>query len=121
MTATGLSSTAKEYRARLGEQPDDQIDAWAAELMRDVSIRRGVRRVLDDFTSATGLDERAVEHLYARGGGPPAAVGRTDDGALMVPAISLHYLVKGARSALPDARERLIGYLVDNFHEIVYL
>jgi hypothetical protein len=40
---------------------------------------------------------------------------------MMVPAISLHFLVRGARSALPDARERLIRYLTDNFHEIVYL
>jgi hypothetical protein len=39
----------------------------------------------------------------------------------MLPAISLHHLVAGARSVLPDARERLIGYLADSFHEIVYL
>ena len=45
MEATGLSTTKKEYRARLAEQSDDQIDAWAAETMRDVAIRRGVIRV----------------------------------------------------------------------------
>lgn len=121
MTATGLSATPEEYRARLAEQPDAQIDAWAAELMRDMSIRRGVRRVLSAFERATALDDRALEALYARGGGPPAAIGRTEAGELMVPAISLHYLVTGARSALPDARERLIGFLTDSFHEIVYL
>ena len=42
MGATGLSGDATEYRARLVGQTDAQIDSWAAELMRDVAIRRGV-------------------------------------------------------------------------------
>lgn len=121
MTATGLSATPDEYLERLSEQPDERIDAWAAELMRDMSIRRGVRRVLADFASATDLNEKELMALYAAGGGPPASVGRTDAGELMVPAIALHYLVSGSRARLPDARQRLIGYLVDSFHEIVYL
>jgi hypothetical protein len=119
--ATGLSATPDEYRRRLDREPDERIDAWVAELMRDMSIRRGVRRVLGDFRNATGLDERGLERVYAAGGGPPAAVGRTEAGEMMVPAISLHYLVRGSRSLLPDARRRLIGYLTDSFHEIVYL
>lgn len=121
MTATGLSATPEEYLQRLSEQPDERIDAWAAELMRDVSIRRGVRRVLADFASAADLAEKDLVALYAAGGGPPASVGRTEGGELMVPAIALHYLVSGARARLPSARERLIGYLVASFHEIVYL
>ena len=121
MTATGLSATPEEYLERLSDQPDERIDAWAAELMRDMSIRRGVRRVLADFRAAAGVDEGGIERLYAAGGGPPAAVGRTESGELMVPAISLHYLVAGSRSLLPDARQRLVRYLVDSFHEIVYL
>ena len=44
VAATGLSADPKEYRARLAEQADEQIDAWAAELMRDVVIRRGDRQ-----------------------------------------------------------------------------
>ena len=36
MGATGLAVNQVEYRARLGEQPDEQIDAWAAEAMRDI-------------------------------------------------------------------------------------
>jgi hypothetical protein len=121
MTATGLSATPEEYLERLSDQPDDRIDAWVAELMRDTSIRRGVRRVLSDFADAAGVAEPALVSLYAAGGGPPAAVGRTADGELMVPAISLHYLVTGARAQLPDARQKLIRYLVDSFHEIVFL
>lgn len=121
MTATGLSADPKEYRQRLDDQSDEQIDAWVAELMRDMSIRRGVLTVLAGFRVATGLDDTGLERVYAAGGGPPAAVGRTQAGELMLPAISLHYLVSGVRSQLPDARDRLIRYLVDSFHEIVFI
>jgi hypothetical protein len=119
--ATGLSADPAEYRRRLDQQPDEQIDRWAAELMRDMSIRRGVLSVLDHLRRASALDDRQLERLYARGGGPPATLGRTDDGKLMVPAISLHFLVSGIRLETPDGRERLIRYLVDNFHEIAYI
>ncbi len=121
MTATGLSSTPQEYRQRLNEQSDEQIDAWTAELMRDISIRVGVREVLHGFRGAMGVDENGLKRLYTSGGGPIAAVGKTDAGELMVPAISLYYFVSGARSQMPDARARLISYLVDSFHEIVYI
>jgi hypothetical protein len=121
LTATGLSATPQEYRQRLTDQTDAQIDAWVAELMRDMSIRRGVRDVLTSFKRATGTDDAGLTRLYASGGGPVAAVGRTGTGELMVPAISLYYFVAGARSLLPDARDRLIAYLVDSFHEIVYI
>ena len=121
MAATGLSSDPAEYRARLTEQTDQQIDAWAAELMRDVAIRRGVIRVVADFRRTAGLDERAFERVFASGGGPPAVVGRDASGRLMVPAITLHALVPGIRSQVADARDRLIAYLVANFGEIVYV
>ena len=121
MTATGLSATPEEYRQRLDEQPDEAIDAWVAELMRDVAIRRGVRQVLADFRRAAGADDDLIQRLYARGGGPPAIVGRSAAGELMVPAISLHYLVTGARAHFPDARKRLTTYIADNFHEIVFI
>lgn len=121
MTATGLSADPKEYRKRLDEQPDERIDSWAAELMRDVSISRGVIRVLADFRKATGADDPMVERIFAAGGGPPAALGRTANGELMMPAITLRYLVTGIRLLMPDARERLTTYLVENFNEIVYI
>lgn len=121
MATTGLSASPTEYRERLAEQSDDQIDAWAAELMRDVAIRRGVVQVIEDFRRAAGLDERGFERVFASGGGPPAVVGRDREGRLMVPAITLFALVPGIRSQVADGRARLIAYLVANFAELVYV
>ncbi len=121
MAATGLSADPKEYRARLADQSDAQIDAWAAELMRDVAIRRGVIRVVDDFRRASRLDERGFERVFASGGGPPAMIGRDAAGRMMVPAITLFALVPGMRAQVPDARDRLIEYLLENFDELVYV
>jgi hypothetical protein len=117
----GLSADPTEYRARLGEQSDEQIDAWAAELMRDVAIRRGVLKVVADFRAAARLSEPEFERVFAAGGGPPAAIGRDGDGRLMVPAITLYALVAGIRSQVANGRDRLIDYLVLNFDELVYV
>jgi hypothetical protein len=121
LEATGLASNPDEYRRRLDAQPDEQIDAWAAELLRDMSIRRGVLRLLSDFMKAAHLGEPELERVYAAGGGPPASLGRTERGEIMVPAIALHALVAGLRRETPDARARLTDYLVMNFGEIVYV
>ena len=121
MASTGLSADPIEYRKRLADQSDDQIDAWAAELMRDVVIRRGIIKVVEDFRRATRLDESGFERVFASGGGPPAAVGRDRDGRLVVPTITLFALVPGIRSQVADGRDRLIEYLVANFGELVYV
>ncbi len=121
MAATGLSADPTEYRARLAGQDDDQIDAWTAELMRDVVIRRGIVKVVDDFRRATKLDEHGFERVFASGGGPPAVIGHDPSGRLVVPATTLFALVPGIRAQLPDGRERLIEYLAENFDEIVYV
>jgi hypothetical protein len=39
----------------------------------------------------------------------------------MVPAISLRFLVPGLRTRSPKARDQIIAYLVDGFHEVVYI
>ncbi len=121
VSATGLAGDATEYRARLGEQPDQQIDSWAKELMRDLSIRIGVRRVIRDFLKAARLDPAGFERVFAAGGGAPATLGRTTAGDVMVPAIELWCLVDGIRREAPDARDRLIEYLVENFHEMTFV
>lgn len=121
MGATGLSADRTEYRARLAEQTDVQIDIWAAEMMRDVSVRRGVVRVVEDFRAATQLSEPEFERVFAYGGGPPATIGRDSEGRLMVPAVALWALVPGIRALVADARDRLIEYLVVSFDELVYV
>ncbi|MEO5884010.1 MAG: hypothetical protein ABIQ58_00630 [Candidatus Limnocylindrales bacterium] len=121
MAATGLSADPSEYRGRLVEQTDEQIDQWAAELMRDVAKRRGIVRVVEDFRRAAGLGEREFERVFASGGGAPAVVGRDAEGHLIVPTITLHNLVPGIRQTATDGRQRLIDYLVENFDELVYV
>lgn len=121
MAATGLSADPKEYRSRLAEQSDEQIDAWAAELMRDVAKRRGVIRVLTDLRKAAKLSERDIERAFASGNGPTAIVGRDAQGRQMIPAIALYALVPGIRAQATDGRRRLINYLVENFDELVYV
>ncbi len=121
MAATALSADPKEYRARLATQTDERIDGWVAELMRDVVIRRGIVKVVEDIRRAARLDERGFERVFASGGGPPAVIGRDARGRLVVPTITLFALVPGIRAEVPDARDRLVEYLVENFDEIVYV
>ena len=121
MGATGLSADRDQYRARLADQSDAQIDTWAAEMMRDTAIRRGVVRVVEDFRRATRLTEQEFERVFASGDGPPATIGRDVTGRLMVPAVALWTLVPGIRAQVPDGRDRLIEYLVGSFDELVYV
>jgi hypothetical protein len=119
--ATGLAANPTEYRERLREQTDEQLDAWVAELMRDVAVRRGVVKVVADVQKTAHLDERTFRRVFARGGGAPQVVGKDAQGHIMVPAIALHFLVPGLRAEVPEARERLIAFLVAGFDEIVYV
>jgi hypothetical protein len=121
MGATGLSADPQEYRARLADQPDDQIDRWVAELLRDVAKRRGVVKVLREFRTAAGLSEAEFERVFASGGGAPATLGRDGQGNVLVPAVTLWALPLGLRAGIPDARSRLVDYLVANFEELVYV
>jgi hypothetical protein len=121
MSGTGLSANPKEYRARLAEQRDDQIDTWVSELMRDVVKRRGIVKVVDDFRSAARLTESEFERAFAFGGGAPRTLGRDVKGRMIVPTISLWALVPGVRALVKDSRARLIEYLVANFDELVYV
>lgn len=121
MGATGLSANPTEYRERLLTQTDEQLDAWTAEFLRDVARRRGVAKVVSDFRKTARLDEAGLRRVFARGGGAPQTVGSDAAGHLMVPTISLHFLVPGLRAEVADARERLVAYLVAGFDEIVYV
>jgi hypothetical protein len=118
---SGLASTPTEYRERLRQQTDQQLDAWVAELLRDVAKRRGLASVIVEFRKTAHLDDKGFRRVFARGGGAPQTVGIDAAGHLMVPTISLHFLVPGLRAEVPDARDRLIAYLVGSFDEIVYV
>jgi hypothetical protein len=121
VASTGLSADPKEYRTRLAEQSDEQIDAWASELMRDVAKRRGVIRVLADLRKSADLSEADIERVFASGNGPMASLGRDAQGRQMIPAVALYALVPGVRAETPNGRDRLIEYLVENFDELVYV
>jgi hypothetical protein len=121
VTSAGLSGSPAEYRERLNQQQDGQLDAWASELLRDAAKRRGVIPVIAEIQKVARLDETALRRAFARGGGAPATIGKDREGRLVVPAISLHFLVAGMRADLPDARSRIIDYLVAGFREIVYV
>lgn len=121
MGATGLAANPTEYRERLREQEDGQLDAWAAELMRDIARRRGVLRVLADFKKAAHVDDQALERIYAAGGGAPATFGRDANGQPLVPAVMLWALVPGIRREAVDGRDRIVEYLVENFEDLVYV
>jgi hypothetical protein len=121
MSGTGLSANPREYRSRLADQPDAQIDAWVSELMRDVVKRRGIVKVVNDFRAAAKLSEAEFERVFAFGGGAPRTLGRDAGGHLVVPTVSLWTLVPGMRALVPDSRGRLIEYLVSNFNELVYV
>jgi hypothetical protein len=121
VSSEGLSEDPAEYRRRLGEQPDEQLDTWMIELMRDLSIRRGVLIVLADFREATGLDDDGIERTFTAGGGAPATIGHTADGQLMLPAISLRYLVPGLRATSDSARAQVTDFLVNGWEEVVYV
>jgi hypothetical protein len=121
VAATGLSGNPTEYRERLNQQEDGQLDAWASELLRDAARRRGMIAVLAELQKVARLDEAALRRVFARGGGAPATIGKDADGHLLVPTISLHCIVSGMRADLPDARARIVDYLVAGFREIVYI
>lgn len=121
MGGSALSADPEEYRARLADQPDAQVDIWAAELMRDVAKRRGVVRVVEAFRRAARLTEAEFEHVFTSGGGAPATLGRDASGNLIIPTISLFALVAGLRARTTDGRARLTDFLVANFDELVYV
>ncbi len=121
MAETGLSADPAEYQSRLDEQTNEQIDTWAAELLRDVAKRRGIVRVMDDLRRSARLSDADIERAFASGDGPPAVIGRDAHGHVIIPAVALHALVPGIRAVATDGRDRLIAYLAANFDELVYV
>ena len=111
---------AKPYREMVVAQSDEQIDTWAADLFMDFAKRRGVGTAIAAFRRAAGLDERGFQRVFLVGGGPDHVVGIDTAGELAAPIFELPKAVDGLRRTDPDARAKLIEFLVDHREVMSY-
>lgn len=108
------------YREMVEQQEDAQIDRWAADLFIDFAKRLGVGNAIAAFSSAAGLDARGFQRAFLVGGGPDHVVGIDTAGALAAPIFELPKAIAGLRYTDPDARARLIDFLVDHREVMSY-
>jgi hypothetical protein len=111
---------AKGYRGMAEEQSEEQIDRWAADLFIDFAKRRGVGTAVAAFCRAAHLDERGFQRAFLVGGGPDHVIGIDTGGALSAPIFELPKAIVGLRRIDPQARERLIDFLVDHREVMSY-
>ena len=110
----------KGYREMAEAQPDQQIDNWAADLFIDFAKRKGVGTAIAAFCRAARIDERGFQRAFLVGGGPDHVVGIDTGGALAAPIFELPKAIAGLRRIDPQARERLIDFLVDHREVMSY-
>jgi hypothetical protein len=108
------------YREMVSAQSDDQIDTWAGDLFIDFAKRLGVGTAVAAFSKAGGLDARGFQRVFLVGGGPDHVVGIDTAGALAAPIFELPKAVAGLRRVDPDARAKLIDFLVDHREVMSY-
>lgn len=111
---------AKPYRAMVVAQSDEQIDTWSADLFMDFAKRRGVGTAVAAFSRAARLDARGFQRVFLIGGGPDHVVGIDTAGELAAPIFELPKAVAGLRRTDPDARAKLIDFLVDHREVMSY-
>lgn len=111
---------ATSYREMVEAQADDQVDRWAADLFMDFAKRRGVGTAIAAFCRAAGLDERGFQRAFLVGGGPDHVVGIDTAGALAAPIFELPRAITGLRRIDPQARRRLVDFLVDHREVMSY-
>lgn len=109
-----------DYRPMVEAQSDQQIDTWAADLFIDFAKRKGVGTAIAAFCSVAGLDARSFQRAFLVGGGPDHVVGIDTAGALAAPIFELPRAVAGLRRIDPDARRKLIDFLVDQREVMSY-
>ncbi|MEO6578291.1 MAG: hypothetical protein ABIO99_05260 [Candidatus Limnocylindria bacterium] len=102
------------YREMVVAQDDAQVDTWAADLFIDFAKRIGVGTAIAAFCSATGLDARGFQRAFLVGGGPDHVVGIDTAGALAAPIFELPKAIAGVRRIDPDARQKLVDFLVEH-------
>ena len=100
------------YRAMVEAQGDQQIDTWAADLFIDFAKRMGVGTAIAAFCDVAGLDAKGFQRAFLVGGGPDHVVGIDTAGALAAPIFELPRAVAGLRRIDPDARRKLVAFLV---------
>jgi hypothetical protein len=110
----------KGYREMVAAQDDSQVDTWSADLFIDFAKRMGVGTAIEAFCRAAGLDARAFQRTFLVGGGPDHVVGIDTAGALAAPIFELPKAIAGLRRIDPDARAKLIDFLVEQREVMSY-
>ena len=110
----------KGYREMVVAQDDGQVDTWAADLFIDFAKRLGVGTAIEAFCRATALDARGFQRAFLVGGGPDHVVGIDTAGSLAAPIFELPKAIAGVRRIDPDARAKLIDFLVEQREVMSY-
>jgi hypothetical protein len=110
----------KGYREMVVAQDDAQVDTWSADLFIDFAKRIGVGTAIEAFCRATGLDARGFQRTFLVGGGPDHVVGIDTAGSLAAPIFELPKAIAGLRRIDPDARAKLIDFLVEQREVMSY-
>jgi len=108
------------YRAMVAEQEDVQVDTWAADLFIDFAKRIGVGAAIAAFCEATDLDARGFQRAFLVGGGPDHVVGIDTAGSLAAPIFELPRAIAGIRRIDPEARAKLVDFLVGHREVMSY-
>ena len=109
------------YREMVVAQDDAQVDTWAADLFIDFAKRMGVGTAIEAFCRATGLDARGFQRAFLVGGGPDHVIGIDTAGSLAAPIFELPKAIAGLRRIDPEARTKLITFLVDHREVMSYV
>lgn len=110
----------QDYRSMVEDQDDRQVDIWAADLFIDFAKRLGVGTAINAFCSVASLDERGFQRAFLVGGGPDHVVGIDTAGSLAAPIFELPKAIAGLRRIDPDARAKLVDFLVRNREVMSY-
>jgi hypothetical protein len=110
----------KGYRDMVAAQSDAQVDTWAADLFIDFAKRLGVGTAIEAFCRAAGLDARGFQRVFLVGGGPDHVVGIDTAGSLAAPIFELPKAIAGLRRIAPDARAKLVDFLVEQREVMSY-
>ena len=114
------TGTARDYRQMVEDQSDEQIDRWAADLFMDFAKRLGVGTAIAAFCRAARVDARGFQRAFLVGGGPDHVVGIDTAGELAAPIFELPKAIAGLRRIQPEARARLIDFLVNHREVMSY-